>query len=394
MDFQLASAIAFVVLLGIFLYLQRKKLTLQKVAFPFLYFLMRRSKLGLRSMEATAKRYGRLTRVLGIFGIVIGFIGMGVMAFALIQNIVKILTVPEAVSGVQLVLPFKLKGSFYVPFFYWIASITVIATIHEFSHGVVAQAYKMKIKSSGFAFLAILVPILPAAFVEPNEKELTRSPRKQQLSVYAAGPFSNILLGMMVLGIFLLTVGPVSNLLFENTGVEVTGLVESDIIYPAKAVNISPGELITGIDNNEIKDTDAFVSALSSKKPGDLVDIRTNKSEYTVTLAKNPANQSKPYLGVYVQQKSIVKPSVQDSVGSFVPAAAVWLYGLLYWLYILNLGIGLFNLVPLGPLDGGRMLLVALQNYTDKKRAAKYWRLISTFFLALIITNLVFSFIR
>ena len=79
-------------------------------------------------------------------------------------------TKPAASSGVGLVLPFKAKGVFYVPFFYWIISIFVIAVVHEFSHGLIARANNIKVKSSGFAFLALLVPIIPAAFVEPDEK--------------------------------------------------------------------------------------------------------------------------------------------------------------------------------------------------------------------------------
>ena len=68
--------------------------------------------------------------------------------------------------------------------------------------------------------------------------------------------------------------------------------------------------------------------------------------------------------------------------------------GLFYWLYVLNLGIGLFNLAPMGPLDGGRMLLVTLQQYMDEKKAIRYWKNIGLFFLALVLINIAFSFIR
>jgi membrane-associated protease RseP (regulator of RpoE activity) len=393
MDFQTASAIVFVILLSVFLYIQRKKVTMQKILFPLFYFLMYRGRFGLKFMERSAARHGRLLRILGFVGIVIGFLGMVGIAIVLVQNMIKILTVPETISGVQLVLPVKVKGSFYVPFFYWILSIVVIAVVHEFSHGVIAKAHKMRIKSSGFAFLGILLPILPAAFVEPNEKELVKRPKRQQLAVYAAGPFANILFGLAALVVLLLIAGPVTGLFFEDRGVEITGLVTGKIVYPAQAANMTAGDVITGIDNKPITSTDSFVTALKSKRPGDFIEVTTNRSSYTVTLAKNPYNASLPYLGVYVQQKTSLKPSAIRSVGKLVPYIVVWFLGLIYWLYLLSLGIGLFNLVPLGPLDGGRMLLAALQKFYQKEKAARYWRLISMFFLALIVTNLVFSFL-
>ena len=64
-----------------------------------------------------------------------------------------------------------------------------------------------------------------------------------------------------------------------------------------------------------------------------------------------------------MRQQNIAKPGLKNRLGGIIPAALIWFYGFLYWLYLLNLGIGLFNLVPLGPIDGGRMLLVALKKF-------------------------------
>ena len=97
---------------------------------------------------------------------------------------------------------------------------------------------------------------------------------------------------------------------------------------------------------------------------------------------------------MYVQKKSVVKPGIRDSLGAFIPAVVIWFYGFLYWLYLLNLGIGLFNLVALGPIDGGRMLLVALKKCFKKEKAEHYWKVISVFFLVLIVANILFAFIR
>ena len=53
----------------------------------------------------------------------------------------------------------------------------------------------------------------------------------------------------------------------------------------------------------------------------------------------------------------------------------------------------MFNLLPLGHVDGGRMLLVALQRYFDEKKALRIWKVVSFAFLVLILVNLGFAFI-
>jgi membrane-associated protease RseP (regulator of RpoE activity) len=72
----------------------------------------------------------------------------------------------------------------------------------------------------------------------------------------------------------------------------------------------------------------------------------------------------------------------------------IWVLGLFYWLYVLNLGIGLFNLVPLGPIDGGRMLLAVLRKRYPEEKAMRIWKSVSSFFLMIILINIMFAFLR
>ena len=393
MNPQSIGAVVFIFLMALFLVIERKKITLQKILFPFLYFVMYRTKFGLNFMDKTAKRFSKPLQYISYFAIFLGFAGMILISFALVQNIFTLLTKPQAAPGVGIVLPFEVKGAFYVPFFYWIISIFVIAIVHEFSHGILARKYDMKIKSSGLAFLGVLLPVIPAAFVEPDEKELKKRPAKQQLSVFSAGPFANILLAFIVVGITMLIITPVSDSIIEADGVLVTGLIK-DKPYPAEKAGMNANELIKSIDNIETKYLINFSTLFQDKKPGDIVTITTNRSTYNISLAENPENASKPYLGVYVQQHTKIKESFEKKYGKFLPLVIIWVIGLLYWLYVLNLGIGLFNLAPMGPLDGGRMLLVALQKFLPEEKAVKYWKNIGFIFLGLVLINVLFAFIR
>jgi len=391
MDFQLISAFVFFVLMGIFLVIKRKNIHIQKIFFPLLYFSMYRTSFGLKAMDSFAKRFRKLLHFLSYVSIGIGFLGMIVIVVSLVHNLWKIITVPEAAAGVALVLPFKVKGGFYVPFFYWIISIFIIALVHEFSHGIYARYHGMKIKSSGFAFLHILIPVLPAAFVEPDEKQLRKASRKKQLDVFSAGPFSNILLAFVVLGIFLLLIGPVSSSIADKTGVGITGFIEEgDGYYPAEKAGMQAGEVITRVDDWEILSIEDFIDKMNGSKPGDTINIVTEENSYEIELAPHPENESRAMLGVLVNQDIGINESFFG--GKYIGLFILWFMGLLYWLWVLNLGIGLFNLAPLGPIDGGRMLLVTLEKYMPKKRAYTIWKNVSFVFLLLIVVNILAAF--
>ncbi len=394
MDFQTLCAFVFIALMLIFLYKNKKKIAFQYILGPFLYFAMYRTKIGIKFMDSIAKKHPNLIKKVAYVGIIIGFLGMAFITYMLAANIYNLIVNPATVSGVGVVLPFQVKGAFYVPFFYWIISIFLLALVHEFSHGVVARAYGLKIKSSGFAFLSILVPILPAAFVEPDEKELRKRPHKEQLSVFAAGPFSNIIFALLVIAFMGLVIAPLSNAVFYNNGVLVTGFTEGNETYPAELAGIEENELITAVDGIDIESVENFTYLMENKTAGENVLITTNSTEYNITLAPNPENETMGYLGIYLTQNSEIRENIVEKYGRLIPEIFVWFVGLFYWLYVLNLGIGLFNLVPVGPIDGGRMLQLATHRFFDKEKGDKIWKGISLVVLGLIILNVFWSLIQ
>ncbi|MBI2541311.1 site-2 protease family protein [Candidatus Woesearchaeota archaeon] len=396
LDFQTIAAIGFLIILTIFVFVKRKNLETKQIIPYFLYFSMYRTKLGLKLMDSLSKRYRKSMSYIGYFGVVIGFIGMVIISYGLISNIYVLFTKPEAAPGVGLVLPFKAKGVFFVPFFYWIIAIFVIAVVHEFAHGLIARTHNLKVKSSGFAFLGLVIPIIPAAFVEPDEKELRKRSHKEQLSVFAAGPFSNILFAFLFLAISSFLIAPLANAVIEPNGVKVTDYVEgkNKSKFPAETSGIKIGEAIQSVDSNPTPYVINLSSVLRSKKPSEVVAIKTDKSVYKVKLAGNPENESLAYMGAYLEQSTKIKDNVKAGFGEFLPNALIWVYGLFVILVVLNLGIGLFNLVPIGPLDGGRMLQLALHKIFDKEKGNRIWGYVGLFFMALIFVNIVAGFVR
>jgi len=390
MNIELIAFFVFIAILTAFLVRNRKKIELQKMLFPMLYFILYKTKIGLKSMDSLSKKE-RLVKIFTFASVFIGFLGMATICVLLVHNLYKVAFFPSAVSGVGLVLPFKVKGAFFVPFFYWIISILVIASIHEFCHGWISRYHGVKIKSSGFAFLSVLLPIIPAAFVEPDEKQLAKKKPKAQMQVFAAGPFSNIVLGFVMLGIFALLAPPAVNSLMAFGGANITSISNDSVLIP---LNVSVNESVIGINGKNVTFVDDFSEIMQNKTPGEKILLATDKGNYSVALGKNPRNSSAAYLGVSVAQNKEIKKEVESRYGSFLPNAVIWILGLVYWLYLLNIGIGIFNLVPVGPIDGGRMLLIGLEKYFKKEKAKKILGIISLVFLAVIVLNVLAGFLR
>lgn len=368
------ALIALLAILGIIYILKRKQFKTHR--FLFFYFSMFRTKWGMKLMNKLGKKW---VQKLGWPMIITCVIGMLLIIEELIRGMFKLLTGTQEMA-VGVVLPIEAKGVFYVPFFYWIIAIAVIMVVHEVAHGIFARAHKTRIKSTGFAFLGAIIPIIPGAFVEVDEKHLAKKSAFAQLSIFAAGPFANIIVGIGFLVLFILFFFPVSNSLQTNDGLAIVEVAENS---PAMQSGFLTGEIIKEIGGQAVKTSADFDKAFSSAKDGTVAEIVTDKGTYVSVMTDK--------LGITVQQHSTLTGTIFDSI--FLAKTFIWLTGLISWLFILNLGIGLFNLVPLGPIDGGRMLHTILEQVVPKKHAKKIWSIVSIAMLAIITSTIMYAFV-
>ena len=380
MNLDLLLAILFYGLLVLFYLRNKKKFKVQGKIF-FLY----PTHIGLKLMDKIAKSFPRILKVLGYFGIVLGFAGMGYIFYILIQGSLNLILVPSAAPTIAPVLPgVKIPGAPTLSFFHWVIAIFFVATVHEFSHGIFARLYNLKVKSSGFAFLG---PIL-AAFVEPDEKQLAKAKKREKLAIFAAGPFSNFIFGALFFLLFSFVTAPLEMTMIDSDGIIVNQVMED---FPAEKAGLEAPFIIRAVNGKEVLNFASFSSAISDIKPGDKMALTTDKGNFDVLTVENPDNKSKGFMGVTsFDQKTKVKESFKEKYGSQIPSIMHWFNLLIIWLFIINLGIGLFNLLPLGPVDGGRMFLVAsLFVFKDAKKAKKVWSFVSLFCLFLIVLNML-----
>lgn len=386
MNFDLLFAVLFYGLILLFYLRNKEKFKVQGKVF-FLY----PTHLGLKLMDKIAKAFPRSLRVLSYVSIFIGFTGMGYIFYVLINGTYNLLLgslgiIPAVAPTIAPVLPgVKIPGAPVLSFFHWVISIFVVAVVHEFSHGVFARLYNLKVKSSGFAFLG---PIL-AAFVEPDEKHLAKAKSKEQLAVFSAGPFSNFIFGFLFLLIFSFATGPLESNMIDADGIIVNQVMEG---YPAEKAGIEAPFVIKSINSEEVLDYVNFSRVVSDIKPNEKIVLKTEEDNFEIVTVKNPDNESKGFIGISgFDQKTKIRGSFEKKYyGNSIYGVLHWINLLVVWLFIINIGIGLFNLLPLGPVDGGRMfLVVVLSVFKDKNKAQKVWNIVSMFCLLLIVINML-----
>jgi membrane-associated protease RseP (regulator of RpoE activity) len=307
----------------------------------------------------------------------------------LIHGLYNLIVNPSAIPAIALVVPgIKIPGSpVFIPFWYGIISLFLVILVHEASHGVLSRVYNLKINKTGVGMFAIF----PIAFVEPDEKKLRKKSKKQQLSIFAAGPFSNIILAVVVFFIATYAVLPAAMSNVDYSGVEIRNFEKG---YPAEASGLEIGNIITSVNGIPVQTVENFTFEMDKLSLGDSVLIGTAENQYMIQTQPSPINKSQPYVGVYISQGIDLKQEVIEKYGAFLPWIWFYLFKFLQWLIILSAGIGLANLLPLGPVDGGRMLLTGLSRFFKNRTAAAIWKQVSYITLLLLILNFLYPYFK
>ncbi len=371
--------IIFYLILATLVFIFRKKFDIQgKVIF------LLRTKLGINLMDRIATKHREWVILGGYIGAGIGFIGMVFISGVLIKNLYDLIITSDATSGVSLVLPgINVPGVGILPFWHWLLAIFLIAVVHEFAHGVVARAHKIEVKNTGIVFFG---PII-GAFVEPNEKKMSKESDIVQYSVLAAGAFSNILLSLLALGL-LFAISPIEQQMREPVGFTFDAYVSKEL--PIAKSGIEIGSVITKVDGKDIKTFSELQTVLDTKKPGDSIVLGTNGEEKTIILAENPDDATKPFLGITsIHDTFDIKPEYAGPK-SYIYYITHELTEFFKWVYLLSMGIGIFNLLPLPIVDGGRMVQTFCRKLKGELSGDKRYGQIGIFFVILLLLNLFY----
>lgn len=311
-------------------------------------------------------------------GVIVAFGAMIFITYTIISTLPSVFETPS----VSVVIPgVDIPGSqIYVPFVYGLIALATVLVVHEFSHGIQAVGEKIPIKSIGL----LLFAIIPGAFVEPDEDKLKEAKKTSRLRVYAAGSIANVTLAVIALLLVSLLSGGIPQF-FEEDGIAIDRVVPDS---PSDGI-LKEGMVLQAIDNQKINDSESYVNIIGSYSPGDNVTVKTDQGTYNMVLDKNPNNDSRGFFGIQANKHFEL---VNDSLGP-LPWILFELIELFQWVAMLNLGIGLFNLLPIKPLDGGYMLEILLSYKLSEQHYKPIVNALSAVLAMVIVFSIMAGFI-
>lgn len=341
------SIIAFLAAAAIFIYMNRKRIEVQ---FPI--FLLKDNKLGQKIFSASRK-WAYIIEPLSDVGVVLAFLGMAYTFLFMFKGTLDLFTKEGAAAQVSIIVPgVQVPGSpIFLPFWYGIISLAILAVVHEMSHGIVASAHGMKPKSVAL----VLFLFIPGAGVELDEKKMYKRPLRERLRVYAAGSFANVITALLFLVLALPLAQAASGFVHPGDGIKVVDVERGTPAYGA----LSQGDMITSINGKSVYNLTEFKEAIDSLKPGEEIGILLkNGTTVNLTTIASSENSTKGRIGI----KTVPDIKVDPMGGPLV-----WLLGLFQWAFMLNIGVGAMNLLPVPFLDGGRMFADTVAEYQPKR---------------------------
>ncbi len=351
--------------------------------------------------------YARSLRWYGSFGVVMVAVASVFVAASLLISLGLMLSAPPSPTGIFaprniLLIPGLNE---YVPstIAVWFAFVVAI-TIHEFGHGVLCRVEGIPVKGMGVIFF--VVPI--GFFVEPDDQELEKKPGMPKVRMFGAGITNNLVIGVICFAAMIFVAGAA----VPATGPIIGGLYAD---YPAANAGVPPDSLITAINGITVHTREDVSAILNSTKPGDTVALQVEgaggPSTYTLTLADwpngTPGSPTTGFMGVEYYDPPGVITTVKDSFSPLgflrlitvpftsmtsnslrviafttpeeqfyaVPIGSFWFWGLvhaLFWLGWINLNLGIFNALPMVPLDGGYIMKEGVDRFSARWGFSRY----------------------
>lgn len=274
----------------------------------------------------------------------------------------------------------------YLPWTYGWLSLVITIIIHEAGHGIIARVYNVKVESTGIVLLLGL-PI--GAFVNIGREELQQTSLKQKSAILTAGPLSNMLLTLISVGFLYLIISSLTPLPADAntiTGVTIMSINKNSL---AESIGLQVKDTVTNINGQEIKNIGDLGSVLQSNLGKNVRITWITESKQSInkelTLPIN-VDPNRGILGVTITNASpdpsftlerykeafysnplilLIPPTLNqgmvpysDSMAGMYTSSFGEYYAIyaniFFWLIFINFNVGIFNALPMGPLDGGQ----------------------------------------
>lgn len=289
----------------------------------------------------------------------------------------------------------------------------LVILIHEFGHFIVAKMNGVSVlefsigmgpklfqkESNGTLYSLRLLPVGGYCQLEGEDEEndspnsLNNQSPFVRLKVILAGAIMNFILAFILL-ILLMSVSRVST--------EVSGVLENS---PAYSSGIQAGDKIVSINGQMLEDGEQVLESIKkSKEDLDIVLLRNEKSKNIKVTPRLENNNRK--IGVNFQEEYNIKnfniiKGLEKGIATFLNltgmlykflgmlitgklglggvsgpvgvvkeignAAKTGVANLIFLLAYININLGVFNLLPIPALDGGRAIFILIEMIFGKK---------------------------
>ena len=389
-------------------YIHSRKLWEDHITFYGPIMAIKTSRIGFFDRFKVFSRFFRIYGSAGVIAVIIVSVFITFMLFVSVRYTLILQPEPTGIYKPQNIL--LLPGiNEYVPstLAVWLAFIITIG-VHEFGHAILCRVENIKVKTMG-----ALIAVIPIGFfVEPDEEELESTKGMPKVRMYGAGITNNLVFGFscfVLLILFMGLVTPVSMPIIHG--------VYKD--YPADGAGIPPGSIVIAINGVAVTTRGEISAILNETKPGDRLVLTAKHDnivkDYPLTLAAWPSevpDRTSGFMGVEYYDGSAVMavvrgllsptgffqfliiPFANDSGVQFlrilafdspdttyysVPFEGFWgVMHLLFWCAWINVNVGIFNAIPMIPLDGGYIFKEGVDRLLDHRGLLKYSGYVST----------------
>lgn len=336
----------------------------KKITIGVGYLIIRSERLNKLLIGFTRHKRNILNKIYTL-GIYVGITLLFGAIIILLYNLYIYFTVaPGASAPAQLIIPGVTIG--VETFLKMLPGLIIVIISHELSHKITLHLEGIKVKSVGF----LLAFIIPAAFVEPDEDTFKKSKPKARMKVLSAGSFANITIALLFLPVIInpsIYYAFISPLYAPPSGVIISEIIPNTPL--ANYTEIEAGDVIIEINGIPIYDISDAISIQLS--PGSNVEIRVFKRETgkiikaTLRTMPDPDDPSRGILGYYPQTYF---PPKHSYLPYNLPNI---LYEIIFWIFFLSLNIGLFNMLPIYPLDGYSFLDSLFMSFGIREKLRK-----------------------
>jgi len=159
---------------------------------------------------------------------------------------------------------------------------------------------------------------------------------------------------------------------------------------PAAEAGMHNWDVIYAVNQSPTEDYSALHQTLAGLKPGDVVQVDTQRGGFSLTTSTNPQNSSIAFLGITSLVGYVYHPL---RIGEFLPLITYNLNLSLVWIQLVMINLAILNMLPMFPLDGDGFVYSILKHKLNS-RADSARTVINIMSFGLLGLNIALSFIR